>query len=306
MNTLAKQTISDIEITKIMSYIVRSIPFVPTRKRLSNQRYSFNTSWGSVEITCRETMNAFDLKVFSALSYFITKNENKLQDAGFFDLGDQKIEICKIELPKYSFLREYMHISQDKKNANYVFESFLRFLDSTWIFKPKNAKTKIATKIIFVVKENQNKWIIAVSKRYLDILKQKERILCVSNKVIQSIKNDTATLVATFLQSHKNTNKFHINTIVDAIHIPRNNRNKSLMIKRAFAELKRIRFVTDYKIKNRTVSYTLNESIVKQLKIKNRSNGRKLRDNVCKHRDNVCKHFCKTRNTNGLQGIFLL
>jgi len=255
-----KRNLPDLEITPIQGEFLKLLPYRPTRTREKGlEEIVYTDKWGKVVIYGRETMNAFDLKVFVAFSYLLWK---KIQAGDIYDAGETihelkeqgntRREVTKlvgITTTMSSFLK-CMRITHSKSNADLVWESLLRYVDTTWVFYLKRkdgGMDKILSKIIHDIRQSGNGLSVIVSERYKNTIKRMSGVLGVTNRIIQSIKNDTAVLLSCWLQGKQPVGTFYLVTIAEAVRIPKD-RKTTERIKKAFDELKRQGQVDKYEI----------------------------------------------------------
>lgn len=273
----------EIQIAPVGGEILRLIPFAPTKRRTAGLKQILYTSqWGKVSIMGRESMNAFDLKVFMAFSYLLSE---KIQAKETYDAGEniyrwqeqngktqeRKVPLVGITTSASNFLTNCMHLSRYKANMDAVWESFLRYEGTIWVFETK--KEKITAKIIHGILQKSEGWTILVSGKYAQRLQQNMQILGVANDIVQNTKNDAATLLSCWLQGQKG-NVFFLPTIAENIRVPKN-KYMAERIRKAFNELCKIGQVENFEIEKNgksaekwKIKFSQNKRIINDIKAK--------------------------------------
>ena len=271
-----------LEVVPIQSEIIRLIPFEPrkTRRKGLNE-VIYTSSWGQVKIYGAETMNSFDLKVFMALSNLLYES---LKAGNIYSAGeniyrwkedgeerDRKEKLIGLYTTASHFLTKHMHLTRYKANMDAVWNSFMRYYMTVWIFKLKN-KERIAAKIVHGAQQTKEGWVILVSERYAKKVKKMSNVLGIANSIIQSLKNDTAVLLSCWLQGQSVAKTFYLRTIADAIRIQRDKRTTE-RIRRAFEELKAVGQIEKYEIEKNgknadtwKIHFEQNKSLLSDLK----------------------------------------
>ena len=253
-----KKPIPVLEVTPVHKNIVHLIPFKPVRRRKKGVKEEvLQSKWGRVVVYTRETLNSFDLKVFSAFSYLFVE---KLRSGEVYSAGkkifqwkdgdrlrERTVRLSGVYTSQYHFLKDCMHITVSSTTASAVWESLLRFEGTTWVFYPSKSISAITAKIVHGVQQNDSGgWTILASESYLKSLEKVKDVLSISNYILQNIKNDTAVVLSCWLQGQSG-NTFFVDTIVDSIHLKRD-RNVIPKLKKAFDELKNVGQITYYSI----------------------------------------------------------
>ncbi|MEM3460223.1 MAG: hypothetical protein QXO24_03295, partial [Candidatus Micrarchaeaceae archaeon] len=171
---------------------------------------------------------------------------------------------------QYNFLTNCMHEKLSGFIAKAVFDSFVRLSDCKWIFSSNLDLGKKTVKVIYDIKQNKDSsWTILFSKKYYNTLKNKEKMLTASNRLIQACKNNTAVLLAIFLQSQKNSISFSSDVLINALHLKKDSRHEMRSLEKAFSELKAIGLLKSYEKQARKDDtywrFELDQNVRKQL-----------------------------------------
>jgi len=257
---IKEEDIDRLEITPVRGEFITLIPFEPTRLRQKGLKKTVYTDrWGKVVIYGRETMNSFDLKVLLAFSYLLWEKikKNETYNAGEMiyrwkeddEYKEEKLRLIGITTTMSNFLKNYMHITHSKSNSDIVWESFLRYEGTVWVFhvKRKTDTFKITSKIIYGIRQTNDGLTIITSERYRNTIQKMNNVLGVANRLVQSIKNDTAALLSVWLQGKPTEGTFFFTTIAEAIRIPKD-RRMSERIRKAFDELQKVGQIEKYEI----------------------------------------------------------
>ena len=254
--------IDALEIAPMHRDIVHLIPFKPTRiRKRGSKEEVLSNKWGKVVVYTRETLNSFDLKVFSAFSYLLLQ---KLKVGDLYEAGskvfrwkdgkherERKIDLVGVITTKYYFLKKCMHITPSATNMDAVWDSLLRFEGSTWVFYPNGSISGLTAKIIHDVQRNRDGgWTILTSKSYLKSIEKAQKTLSISNYILQNLKNDTAVILSCWLQGQKGS-VYYLDTLAESIHLKRD-QNVLSKIRKALQELKTIGQLKDYAIEKDT------------------------------------------------------
>ncbi len=259
-----------LEIFVIDRKIAQILPFCPSNRREVNTKKTYTSNWGSVVVISRETLNSFDFKVFSAFSYYVVKNKQRVQNAGEITFTKKNNEIIKKELvsiiiEKNDFTENYMHLAHGGKQEQIIDDSFKRFSDCTWYFTDKH-KTEVPYKIIQEVGQtDENHWIIIFSKIYFEnVIQQQKNTLYLQNKFIQKTSTNVATLLVAFLMTQKQNTSFSLRILAEICRINTHVTNKQIfLLDKAFNNLVYIGYLNHwYKEKRKEDTYYTFDRVV--------------------------------------------
>ncbi len=273
---MSRYFLEDKEPFYIPMEIVHVLPFTNSKKRVKDYDRELEAAgWGSVKVKASEELNSYDAKVFMAVAKLIYDKyceddtiKKKIEEKSAYP--NEKYYV-PIEITAYKFLKHYMHLNpQQYKHGQRVWDSLIRLSGSTWEF----TKHGITLTVIQRVEKQEGKklvWVIYVGSDYLEKIylyergNDKKAILRLYNKYIQMLKGNTAILLCIFLQGQLKRNSFRFDVLKKVLHLEEDNHGIALRnIKRAFNELKRIGFISDWEgpekpsSKNTFFRYTLN------------------------------------------------
>lgn len=223
--------------------LMKLIPFSTTNRREKNYKQTFTSPYGTINVMSVETLNAFDLKVFSAVHKTVV--DGKVYEAGSIDRYG-KIICLKISL--YELITKYMHKQPSGNLYKQVSRSIVRL--TFFGFSVENTKTEVNMKtfrFFYASEIEKNTLFLYFPEAYVRVLNALEdriRIFNASNYYIQKLRGNTAVVLAYFLMSEPIEKTYSRKFLLETIHLDKLKSFKANeLLKEAFSELKEVGFI---------------------------------------------------------------
>ncbi len=265
---------------KMIQGIIKQIFFSVNRKRQKGYYLEIKNNYSELTVSAKETINAFDYQVFSAIASYVNKNLQKIVDNDEVAkevVGKTKEEIKSntkisiidkqrvfernyvVEFQLYDFIKNYMH--RDKKSISrkvydLVIASIerLQTLNIRVVSKTDKEEMRFQLSPIPFVEITKNKKTqkestvrIGLSFLFLYLLAY-PRALYINNKYIQKPKSDIAVALVNFLQT-TTSNTYSLSFLTEHLHLEKAKENRTILrgIRKAFSELTKIGYLEYYK-----------------------------------------------------------
>lgn len=190
------------ENSKIDSFLIHSMPFLPTWSRKKD--FEIVRNWGKqfIKITAPETLNAYDLiSLLQFLRDFIQNKKNYKENKIKIDEEEKIIYSCKLDLEQFCKER---NLSNNKNNRATIYNSFVIIFNmKAEIGATKEFKNKNITRFIYEIKNKDEEYkriTLLVNKTFFDFCLKKGLMINL-DKLINYQKNYYAVLLDAFLQS---------------------------------------------------------------------------------------------------------
>ncbi len=245
----------------LMTQMVHVLPVSPSRKRTRGFAAVYKINWGrleKLEITARETLNAFDLLTLLALTKAAL--ESPLEDGGCYKGPDGKEEkrMYVLQIGVRQFVEGYRELKWGSRTREAVRQSLERLADCTWTYFYKGSEFSRVKILLDFKEEKQKKWLLWINKNFIDAAKKyKENLLFLKLNIsyIQQCRTDIGKLLMVWLQGQRNT-VCKEDLIFQALHLHYTEKKKSRYeLKKAFDDVVAAGYLQSYKVEKKNSYY---------------------------------------------------